>query len=104
MAANNRICFVCQEKYRYCPSCEGDYLKPTWMVMFHDENCKVIFETLQKHFLKELTDEEALSIIEKCDLSHMNEFREDSKIALQRLLAKKKKVTKVRRKVNKPSE
>lgn len=104
MAKKNRTCYVCQEEYSYCPSCSKDYLKPTWMVMFHDENCKKIFETLQQYSLKELSAEEALLVIEQCDLSQKNKFRNDSKKVINELLAKKRLRLKERKAKEKVSE
>lgn len=91
MSAKNRTCWVCQQKYAYCPSCSRDYLKPTWMIMFHDENCKDIFETLQSYSVGEITVDEAREILKGLDLSQKNSFRDDSKKVISQILPRKKK-------------
>ena len=44
MARRQRTCYLCGDKYEYCPTCTQDKFKPTWMVEFHSENCKNIFD------------------------------------------------------------
>lgn len=83
-------CKVCGTSYEYCPSCSRDALKPNWMLMFHNENCKNIFETLQKHFIGEYSDEKANEVLSKLNLSVKDKMDEEMKKQLQYILDRKK--------------
>ena len=43
--------------------------------MFHDENCRKIFDILQRHFTQEYTNEVAKEKLLECDLSNMESFK-----------------------------
>lgn len=90
-----RICKVCQTKYSYCPHCEAYINKPYWMFMFHDENCKKIFDTLQRYSTKEYTAAQALKILNECDLMEKDSFAPSILADLNKLLARKKPVKKI---------
>ena len=68
----NRTCIVCGHKYSYCPSCAEDSNKPTWMTIFHDENCKNIFKATSDYLQNAMSKEDAKDILDKCDLSNKN--------------------------------
>ena len=87
--AYERKCSLCQTSYNYCPFCDDYKNEPKWKTMFHDENCFIIFNTLQKHFLKELSDEEAISILENCDLSVLDRSTESIRNTVSSILSKK---------------
>ena len=69
----NHTCLICQTAYYYCPSCEESRRtgkdKETWRMLTHDENCHIIFDTLQRNSIGEFTDAEASEKLKKCDLS-----------------------------------
>lgn len=96
MAAPNRTCVVCGERYYYCSStsCSESFYKPNWMIMFHDENCKNIFTIISEHYHKRLTDEEAIKQLEQCDLSKIDDFNfsEDVRKDLDNVLSKRKQI------------
>lgn len=91
--AFTRECTLCGAKYEYCPHCSDFDKEPKWKTLFHDENCKKIFDTLQRHFLKELTDEEAIKILKTCDLSVTQNATETVKKDLANILSKEEKNT-----------
>lgn len=74
MAKRDRVCYLCGEKYQYCPTCGNDRLKPSWMSQFHSENCKNIFEICTKFNMELITKEEAANELKKCDLSNKENF------------------------------
>ncbi len=90
MSKNNRKCYLCGKTYYYCPNCTNDYNKPTWMFMFESENCFKIFNALQLHYQKSLTDEEMLTIIDNSDISELETFTEIPKRQIKDLLSKRK--------------
>lgn len=69
----NRVCKICGKAYYYCVSCDEaqrgqDGYEP-WHILVHDHNCLQIFTTLQNHFTKDITDEQAREKLNACDLS-----------------------------------
>ena len=73
----NRHCYTCGTGYYYCPNCEKAHQagNETWHIMFHDENCRKIFDILQRHFTQEYTNEVAKEKLLECDLSNMESFK-----------------------------
>ena len=83
MGRRTRECYLCGETYAYCPTCSQDKLKPTWMVEFHSEACKEIFDICTRYNMEMTTKEEAKLALEKYDLSNKDNF----KASVQRDLA-----------------
>lgn len=73
MAKKNRVCLTCNEKYSYCPNCNRK--DPAWMVEFHSENCKNIFDIATRFNMQLLTKEEAKAAMEQCDLTNKEKFK-----------------------------
>ena len=90
MAKLNRVCFTCGKKHSYCPDCYEDRHLETWHIMFHDKNCKNIYDIINSHFYKHLTTEKAINELEKCDLTNIESFNEDMKKDIKYILAQKK--------------
>ncbi|HKM00718.1 MAG TPA: hypothetical protein VJ083_01550 [Sedimentibacter sp.] len=88
MAKLNRVCFTCGQKHSYCPSCYEDRNLETWRIMFDTENCKKIFNIINKHFYNHITTDEAISQLEICDLSC--KFNEDIQKEIDNILEQKK--------------
>lgn len=74
MANRSRICAVCGVKYKYCPTCQRDIGKPTWMQQFHSENCKNIFKICTDYNLKKISKKEAQEQLSSCDLTNRDNF------------------------------
>lgn len=87
MAKLNRTCTVCGEKYSYCPTCDEDYLKPSWYGLFHEENCKDIFETLCKHYQGYLTSSEAKEVLSKLNLSAIKSYPEQMQNQINEIMS-----------------
>lgn len=99
-----RTCFTCMTKYSFCPHCDEGRNKPNWMMLFHCENCRTIYDTLQRYSSKEYTLEEALKIIDKCDLSEKDTFNPSVLKDLDALLAARPKKVRTKKIVNKENE
>lgn len=69
--SKNRSCLVCGEKYEFCPAgCHKSINKPSWMGMFHSENCRDIYYACANYMIgKTISKEEAKTELEKLDLS-----------------------------------
>lgn len=75
MAKRDRKCYLCGEKYKYCPTCSDDRMKPAFMAEFHTENCKNIFEICTNFNMGMQTKYEAKAALEQCDLSNKANFK-----------------------------
>lgn len=85
---------MCGAKYDYCPNCEKDADKPRWMILFHDENCNEIFDTLQKHSQGIYSDQEAVDVLKKCDLSVVKNATESIRRQIAKILSTAQPVAK----------
>ena len=90
MAKLNRVCFTCGQKHSYCPSCYEDRHLETWHIMFHNENCKNIFNIVNQYFYKHITTDKAIEQLEQCDLTGLDTFNEDIKKEVSDILTQKK--------------
>ena len=74
MAYKRRTCYLCGEKYEYCPDCVEFAHLPYFMQTFCSESCKTVFDTCTKHSMKILSKDEAAAILADCDLSRLDDF------------------------------
>ena len=91
MGKRDRKCYLCGETYKYCPTCSQDKMKPSWMVTFHSEDCKNIFETCTSFNLGMITKEEAQEAIIACDLSNQANFKPYVQKDLEKIFAEEPK-------------
>jgi hypothetical protein len=74
MKKNNKKCIVCGEIYTYCSGCsEFDHF-PRWMGIYHEENCKNIFDITSRYLHEQISKEEAKEKLVKCNLSNKKNF------------------------------
>lgn len=85
MAKTNRTCKVCGLEYYFCPACSATKAnpQPKWKINYCGENCKTIFDTVVKYNCGTITKDEASDVLSKCDLSKINEYDDDIKLALK---------------------
>ena len=93
MGRRTRECRVCGQKYEYCPTCSQDKYKPTWMVEFHNSNCKTIWDTCTRFNMELISKEEAQAVMLECDLSSQEGFAEFIKDDIAKILAEDPKPT-----------
>ena len=91
MGKRSRECYLCGEKYNFCPTCSQDRMKPAWMAEFHSENCKNIWDIATRFNMQLLTKEEAMAAMEKCDLSNKDSFKDCVKRDLENIFEKDEK-------------
>lgn len=72
-----KICYLCGKEYQYCSNCRDFRTQPTWKNMFHDENCHKLFNLSTQFAQGYRTQEEARKILASCDLSDIDNFRQD---------------------------
>lgn len=92
-----RECYLCGEKYNYCPNCSNDRIKPTWMSEFHSEDCKSIFDICTRFNMQLLTKEDAKAALEKCDLSNKATFKSYVQRDLENIFAEEPKAKRGKR-------
>lgn len=75
MSRRNRECYLCGEKYNYCPTCSQDKMKPAWMSEFHSEDCMKIFDICTRFNMKLMSKSEAQENLKSCDLTNKENFK-----------------------------
>lgn len=76
MSQVNRICKTCGKQYFYCTNCDKTLNSPQWMLMWHDENCKKVFEIVSDYAQKRISKEVAKAKIENCNLKVYYTFKD----------------------------
>lgn len=93
MKKGMRKCVVCGKEYEFCPTCAETADEPTWKLMFHDANCREIYNTSTDYLAKKITKEEAIGRYSKTDLSVRDDITTDFlQQALNECLSKEEKV------------
>ena len=77
MAQANRICKTCGKQYFFCSNCEKSSNSPQWMLMWHDLNCKKVFEIVSDYAQGRLSKSNAREALSKCDLKVYYTFKEN---------------------------
>ena len=89
--AKNRTCFVCGNKYDYCPTCDRDRLKPSWYALFCSESCHNVNNILSKNTLGKLSIAEAHKELKKI-VFNKNSIKNDlTKSHIEKILSYKEK-------------
>lgn len=75
MAHLNKKCLCDNTRYSYCPDCSrADALKPTWYSEFCSESCMILWTTLTKFSMNQLSKSEAKEIISAIDLKPIDAY------------------------------
>ena len=85
-----RKCIVCGKEYEYCNNCKNHSSLPSWMAIYHDENCRSIMNISIEYMAGNLTKAEAKSQLDRCDLTNKNNFKESVVKAVNEILSTKK--------------
>lgn len=92
MRRENKTCICCGKKYEFCLNCaEYDHL-PRWMNIWHNENCKNLFDITTEYLAGNITSEKAKEEFAKCDLSYKNELHESIINAINEVNKRNKKI------------
>lgn len=84
---DNRICYLCGQKYSYCPNCNEDVYKPSWYAMWCSENCKEIDNILAAHTVGQISISEAKEMLVNLNLDFNTvDMLEDSRKHLNQIL------------------
>ena len=85
-----RNCIVCGTEYEYCNRCSSHASMPTWMALYHDDNCRSIMNIATEYMAGNLTKADAKSLLDKCDLTNKKKFKESIVKAIDEICATKK--------------
>ena len=90
MSKANVTCKTCGKEYFFCSHCEKSLNSPQWMLMWHDLNCKKVFEIASDYVQKRISKSEARSRLKDCDMSVYYTFKENIRIILEEIMAEDK--------------
>lgn len=100
MGKYTRHCTICGKTYDYCSSCNAYAHMPSWMTMFHDENCKNIFEITSAYYAGSRSDEVVRDQLLACDLSNKEQFTHKTQEVIEKLIeAPKRKAARAKKRV-----
>ena len=85
-----RKCIVCGKEYEYCNRCSSHANMPTWMALYHDDNCRSIMNIATEYMAGNLTKAEAKSELDGCDLTNKKNFSNSVLKAVNEIYATKK--------------
>lgn len=91
MAKNNRVCKVCGSEYNFCPTCAGVTATEKYRTMFCSKNCRDVFHTISRYFVKDVSKDEAKEILSSLDLSKRNNFNDAVKSDIDEIMGVNKK-------------
>lgn len=91
MAKNNRVCKVCGSEYNFCPTCAGVTATEKYRTMFCSKNCRDVFHTISRYFVKDVTKDEAKEILNSLDLSKRYKFNVSIKADIDEIIGANKK-------------
>ena len=92
MKKRTRKCVVCGVEYTYCNNCREHASQPSWMNIYHDNNCRNIMNIATEYMAGNLAKEDAKSELSKCDLTNKKNFKESVLTAINEICAVKKSV------------
>ena len=90
MINKTRNCIVCGKEYEYCNHCKKHSSLPTWMALYHDENCRNIMNIATEYAAGNLTKAEAKLQLECCDLTGKHKFKGSVAKTVGEILGSKK--------------
>lgn len=88
---DNRICKVCKEEYRFCPSCGSVSASDKYKIMYCSKNCYNILNTLSKLTIGTINKSEAKEALSSLDLSKQNQFSEGMRMEIDEIMKTGKK-------------
>lgn len=89
--AKIRTCLVCKTEYEYCRKCDKSSAKKLWKNTFCCENCRDVYNVVNKYMFGHITEAQARALIKSkgLDVSKKNKFDKEIKKALDVILATK---------------
>lgn len=82
-----KTCIVCGKEYEYCNGCSSYNNMEAWHSIYHDENCRKIFNTAANYHAGLISKEEAIEEFRKCDLTDKSNFKSSIRVLIDELLS-----------------
>lgn len=82
---STRQCIVCGKEYEFCGGCKKKN-KPSWMNLYHDENCRDVWHAITTFYDKDGA-QTAAEKLSNLDLSNMDNFRDDVKNKIEMIFS-----------------
>ncbi len=89
--ATKRSCYLCGTKYEFC-DCNR---QPAYMATFCSENCKDIFKSLCSYGSGMISAEECKELLEYCDLSKQDSYKESTRNTMAKVFASAEPVVEI---------
>lgn len=89
--AIKRSCYLCGSKYEFC-DCNR---QPAYMATFCSENCKDIFKSLCSFGSGMISAEECKKLLECCDLSKQDSYKESTRNTMAKVFASAEPVVEI---------
>lgn len=89
--AIKRSCYLCGTKYEFC-DCNR---QPAYMATFCSENCKDIFKSLCSYGSGMISAEECKNLLECCDLSKQDSYKESTRNTMAKVFASAEPVVEI---------
>lgn len=89
--ATKRSCYLCGSKYEFC-DCNR---QPAYMATFCSENCKDIFKSLCSYGSGMISAEECKNLLECCDLSKQDSYKESTRNTMAKVFASAEPVVEI---------
>lgn len=89
--AIKRSCYLCGIKYEFC-DCNR---QPAYMATFCSENCKDIFKSLCSYGSGMISAEECKNLLECCDLSKQDSYKESTRNTMAKVFASAEPVVEI---------
>lgn len=89
--AKNRTCFICGNKYDYCPTCDRDRLKPSWYALFCSNTCYEINKILSQNTVGKLSILEAQKELKNINFNKASIINELTKSHIEKIMNYKEK-------------
>ena len=85
MKKNNKKCICCGEVCTFCTGCSEYDKYPRWMAIYHNENCKNLFDISSDFLAGALSKEDASVKLKECDLSYKNKLHKSIVEAIDKI-------------------
>lgn len=86
----NKTCSICGSKYHACDDCANEKNTTPWKKITCTANCYSIFLILNKYTNKYISKEEAKRELSNYDLSKIDNFEENIKLAIKEIMKETK--------------
>lgn len=91
--AEKRQCILCPtHKYEYCGKCKPQEIIQTWRYIFDSENCRDIYNILEKYVAKKITAVEAKQQLSNYSLPPLEEMQPTLRKNLEDILNQTKDI------------